>query len=106
MSAAAWIPLITGAIELALAEGKRRGLGTPSADDLRDAANAAAALVLPAAILGVTAATTLAAAEIGDTIASLGEVERCQRCGGVLTIHNGDAGRFTTCDNCDPEPRP
>lgn len=107
MSASAWIPLITAAIEAAIHAARSRGLPAPSDDAIEEiakAANDATARILPASMAALSIMVAATAAKGAAQIASLGTVERCTRCGGVATIHNGDAGRFTTCDNCDGLP--
>ena len=101
MNASAWVPLLVSAITTALHEGKRFGLPTPTAEELLKAANEAAAQILPAAIVGATVLVEVTAAHLTAEIDSLGQVERCTKCGSVLTIHASSAGRSTSCDNCD-----
>ena len=106
MNASAWVPLLVSAIKTALHEGERFGLPAPTAEELLKAANEAAAQVLPTAIVGAAVLVEVTAAHLGERIDSLGEVERCTQCGGVLTIHSSSAGRSTSCDNCDTSPAP
>lgn len=107
MNAAAWIPLIVQAIEIALEQGKRLGLPAPTGEQLLAAANEAAAKVLPGSAAALEVLVAVTAARLGEKIDSLGDLERCHTCGGVLTVHTekdvhaGTVSRRTTCSNCD-----
>ncbi len=109
MSAAAWFPIVTGAVKVALETAKALGLELPGEDELEElkaAANEQAARLLPAEFALLAIAVNAVALNAQARIASLGEVERCPKCNGVLTVsavkdvHSGEVERRTSCSAC------
>jgi len=105
----AWLPLLTGALELAIGQAKALGLKPPGADDLeriRHAVDEKLAELLPAAVVGVALGAVAVAAKAQHQIDSLGKPPVCPRCGSVVTQHiekypHSDAVKRTeSCDGC------
>lgn len=106
---AQWVELIGTAVRTAIRIGRNRGLDIPGDREAKLIANAVndlAAQMLPGSIEGLNALVQAARANIEREIAKLGEVERCGKCGGVLTIRSevtpggGPSTRTTSCDFC------
>lgn len=106
MSVAAWVPIISAAIELAVDRAQRAGL---PAEEIKAkilaAVNEKLSDVLPLAIVGVALGAAATAVKVDADINSLGSSPECPRCSNVATQHisktvAGPADVSLSCDKC------
>lgn len=100
-NAAKWAAIATGAVRTAMETARALGLDPPGLgelEDLKAAANAEAAKLLPAEFALLAIAVSAVAARAEAKIASLGEDRRCPHCSDVLRMRSDGVSRKWTCD--------